>query len=198
MHFFKKKSSNQSLSLQQLKKNLQINFEPENAKPTSHYQSFYIDIYPGDKATRNGYVSDFLGTGEPGIIVHGTRDGKISIVLKGIRERRGNVRGVHYSPREFYQYLILRHSLDLAKDKRPLHLMSCYSGRAEKNSGKLSVAQELANVTQRSIWAYGGHEKLYLTSGGLTTAIGNTDFVTDSNDRRINPRLIKPHPPKYR
>ncbi len=199
MHFFKKKSSNQSLSLQQLKKNLQINFEPENAKPWVHYKTFYMEKHPFSDISKrfmgkDGYVSDFLGTGEPGIIVHGSSDGHLVILDTNLGV---NKNPMYFTPRGFYHYLIRRYSLDLSKDKRPLHLVACFSGKAKENSGKLSVAQELANVTQRKIWAYGGHTTVRTHWSGVVALLNNTDAVRGPLiPMKIKPTLIEPHPPK--
>lgn len=188
-----------SKKLKRLKKNLQIKFEPENAKPVAHYKSFFMETTPTieEKRDLSGYVSDFMATGEPGILVHGSSIGKISIVMEGIREYGGDVCGKYHTPREFYHYLIRRHSLDLAKDKRPLHLICCYSGMAKENSGKLSIAQELANITQRKIWAYGGYEKVRSLTGGLFLMINNTDEITNINKVKLEPKLIEPHRPEF-
>lgn len=144
---------------------------------------------------KDGYVSDFMGTGEPGIIVHGSSEGHLVILDTNLgRDQKASF----FTPREFCRYLIRRYSLDLSKDKRPLHLVACYSGKAEKNSGKLSVAQELANVTQRKIWAYGGHSQVRFHYDSVTSALNNTHSVTGHNSPfRLKPKLIEPHPPKH-
>ncbi len=197
MPFFKKKSLGQTLSLLELKENLQINFEPENAKPTSHYKSFYIETEKGGKPMRFGYINDFYGTGEPGIMVHGCRSGKIAIVSEGIREVGGGVRGTSYTPKEFYHYLISRHSLDLAKDKRPLHFVGCYSGGAKEGSDKLSTVQQLANITQRKIWAYGGYERVRGPEEGLANIIDSRGGIKNVKYNVLKPKLIEPHPPEF-
>lgn len=183
--------------LARLKRKLKVNSNPENAKPTSYYKSFYLETRKGDKTARFGYISDFYGTGEPGILVHGSSDGKITIVSEGIREANTDVPKRYYSPKEFYHYLIYRHSLDLAKDKRPLHLICCYSGAAKEGSKKLSIAQQLANITQRKIWAYGGHEMVCTRSGGLAEIIDNLGHIRNLNHEKLEPKLIEPHPPEY-
>lgn len=193
MSFFKKKVSQQqgNLNLVDLKKNLQINFNPNNAKPVVHYKTFFLEIIKCFKDS-HGYVSDFLGTGEPGIMVHGNMNGKLNIVTDGIRVVGAGVRSTHFTPREFYYYLIRRHSLDLAKDKRPLHLVACYSGAAEPASGKLSVAQELANITQRKIWAYGEFEEVYFVLGGLPHIVNKVGAIRNAKGVRLKPKLIEP------
>ncbi|SQC93574.1 Uncharacterised protein [Cedecea neteri] len=203
MHFFKKKSPSQPLSLQELKKNLKINFEPENARPLAHYKTFYMEHHPKGLSKiskrfmiKDGYVSDFLGTGEPGIVVHGSSEGHLVILDTNLgRDQKGSF----FTPREFYRYLIRRYSLDLSKDKRPLHLVACYSGEAEKGSGKLSVAQELANATQRKIWAYGGHYPVATHYSGVAGLLNNTDYVFAGGfpPKRLTPKLIEPHPPVH-
>ncbi|NIF31615.1 hypothetical protein F3J29_05635 [Enterobacter sp. Cy-643] len=193
MSFFKKNVSQHqgNLNLVDLKKNLQINLNPDNAKPVVHYKSFFIEVNKCFKDS-HGYVSDFLGTGEPGIMVHGSMDGRLKIVTEGVRKVGSGVRSTHLTPREFYYYLIRRHSLDLAKDKRPLHLVACYSGAAEPASGKLSAAQELANITQRKIWAYGEYEEVRFVLGGLPHIINKVDVVRNVKGKHLKAKLIEP------
>ncbi|NIG73580.1 hypothetical protein F3J34_08215 [Klebsiella sp. Ap-873] len=200
MPFFKGKSSVQTLPLQELKQNLQINFEPENAKPLAHYKTFYMEQIPLTQISKrfiskDGYTSNFLGTGEPGIVVHGCSDGHLVILDTKFG---GKKKVLLFTPRDFYYYLIFRYSLDLSKDKRPLHFVACYAGKAKKGSEKLSIVQELANVTQRKIWAYGGHSKVSTHWSGLPALLNNTGAVRGAIlPFRIKPKLIEPHPPKH-
>ncbi|WP_213714483.1 hypothetical protein [Cedecea lapagei] len=143
------------------KRNLSVNFNPASAKPVTYYKTIEIGEKKNGEATRLclGYVNDCLGTGEPGLMVHGSQSGKLYIMGDG-----PNPVYQAFTPEELHRYLIFRHSLDLSRDKRPLHLLSCYSGEAKENSEELSVAQRLANVLQRRIYVYGGYARLSYNS----------------------------------
>ncbi|WP_336981343.1 MULTISPECIES: hypothetical protein [unclassified Cedecea] len=184
-----------------MKHNLQINFEPENARPWTHYKTFAMEKIYLTKISEQfiwkcGYVSDFMGTGEPGIMIHGSPCGSLVIPDENIGK---NQEASYYTPREFYHYLIRRYSLDLYQDKRPLHLVACYSGAAMKNSGELSIAQKLANITQRKIWAYGGHSPVLCHWSGVVGSLNNNYFGVRGYPfpHRIKPKLIEPSPPVY-
>lgn len=170
-------------------KKLNINFNPDNAKPVAYYKTFEMGEERNGKTTRKrlGYVSDFLGTGEPGIMVHGSQSGRFYIMGDGPAPVYQT-----FTPEELHRYLILRHSLDLSRDKRPLHLLSCYSGGVKENSEELSVAQKLANVLQRRIYAYGGYERLSYKEKhqGIIGFLNNQGAIfKERNPFDNNPRL---------
>ena len=192
MPFFKGKQTD-SLPLQQLKENLQINFEPVNAKPVTYYKTLQIQRVLSEHFFRFGYVSDFMQTGEPAIFVHGTPGGRLQIP-----DFKHNKDFVLLSPKEFYHHLVINHAIDLSKDKRTLHLVSCYSGAAKDDAEGISVAQELANVLQRKIWAYGGYEKLYCDKKhkgliGMINNKGDVSIRVKNKYKKAQPKLVTPH-----
>ncbi|WP_336707252.1 MULTISPECIES: hypothetical protein [unclassified Cedecea] len=182
------KSINQFL-FERKKRSLSIDFNPADAKPVAYYKAIEIGEKKNGKATRLrlGYVSDYLGTGEPGLMVHGSQSGKLYIMGDGPDPVYQT-----FTPEDLHRYLIFRHSLDLSRDKRPLHLLSCYSGEAKENSEELSVAQRLANVLQRRIYVYGGYERLSYKSEyqGILGLLNNQGAIfKERNPFDNNPRL---------
>lgn len=79
-----------------------------------------------------------------------------------------------------------------------MHLVSCYSGAAKDDAKGISVAQELANVLQRKIWAYGGYEKLYCDKKhkgliGMINNKGDVSIRVKNKYKKARPKLIMPH-----
>ncbi|MFV8762015.1 hypothetical protein ACSMDK_12765 [Yersinia enterocolitica] len=182
-----------------------INLHPKNAKPYSYYKAINLDMSMGTKEMfRFGYTNDFLNTGEPGITVHGSKQGTMCFI-DGVThnimaddyaalDHQSRIKK-RFSPLEFYQYLKFRHSIDLSSDRSPLHLVCCYSG-GTLDSDKSSVAQKLANIAQRPILAYGGYEQVsMLLKGriGLPNIINGSGWVVNSENSIIQPEKILPN-----
>lgn len=187
------------------KRSCKINLHPKNAGPVSFYKSIHLQevgLGNNSEICRRGYTNNFMGTRQPGILVHGTPEGKMKFV-DGLElyPRVGDFDAVSYisererilSPVEFYEYLKSRFSLDLASDKTPLHLICCFSGAAGSIYQK-SIAQQLADVTQRRIWAYGLHEEVFTRNQlqGLVDIINNKGQILNSEMIEIKPVLIYP------
>lgn len=184
-----------------------INLHPKNAAPVSFYKSIHLQENwlggSNSEICRRGYTNNFMGTREPGILVHGTPEGKMYFI-DGIETLGHAINDWEYqsyvasmqrdlTPLEFCNHLKRRFSLDLSIDKKPLHLICCFSGRPENLRG-VSIAQQLSNILQRRIWAYGGHEEIITRdqTKGLIDMMNNTGQILDSDLRKITPRLIHP------
>ncbi|MFV8760772.1 hypothetical protein ACSMDK_09355 [Yersinia enterocolitica] len=187
-----------------------INLHPENAEPYSYYKAIEVSRecrYYRPKLRlfkkkyevifRYGYTNNFMKTGEPGIIVHGSPNGRLKF-FDGIEPHRTagdyNSKKKSLTPLEFYHHLIYRLQIDLARDKRPLHLISCYSGQA-LNHREMSVAQQLSNIMQRPIWSYGLHEVVTYNCRlrGLYDIIHGVGEFIDNNQVKIKPKMIRPN-----
>jgi RHS repeat-associated protein len=129
---------------------LQINLHPASAKPVYFRRAVVIkpileDGKLVDRMIDVAVYSDFAGTGEPGVIIHGNSDG----------------RGLHIPGTIFtavdYQYTAFWNvsKIDLRTfggKSKPLHLSSCFSD---------NNAEELATSLGRDVVGYGDNEILY-------------------------------------
>ena len=165
-----------------------INLHPKNASQVQFYRATEIDVAltNGNKVTDmlpgSGFISDFAGTGEPALVVHGAaKVGLFAITppifdVNGIRQQSKLV-GV--TPKEYVVYLNERFSIDLKKEvegKGRLHLLSCYSG------GKDGNAQHLANALGTVVAAY-VDENTQCMVDPLSTLLGNPEaFVGKTVD----------------
>jgi len=129
-----------------------VNFSPHNARPVQWSKATEVSAksrFLFRYMTSEGYVSDFGGTGQPGIIIHGSSSGWFN------PESLVNVR-----PERLPDYFLNHHGIDLSADNGPLHLVACYSGAA-RQPGQQSMAQLLANKLGRTVISYGGHERVW-------------------------------------
>ncbi|MCW2255366.1 hypothetical protein M2263_001457 [Providencia alcalifaciens] len=168
-----------------------INFSPDDSQHFDYYKSVHMEefiTHSGESQFRNlGYVSNFMGTNNPGLVIHGNRKGNIYI-YNGL-ERNSDIHnnkflGQFMSLPDFIDFLIKKHHLnELKTNKKPLHFISCYSGKAQ-NDQKQSMAQNLANILERSIISYGGHETLCGIEQDhvLQEMLDNVGFIATNQD----------------
>ncbi|WP_124400248.1 hypothetical protein [Pseudomonas synxantha] len=108
---------------------------------------------------RLGFVSNFSGSGEPGIVVHASKDGRIGYVdgsvswvlqkpLPGSQEKI-------FTLAQFVTNLKERYDIDLVTvGEGRLHVGSCFS------SGETGIAQKLANILGRPTVGYGNSNEV--------------------------------------
>ncbi|MFQ6251580.1 hypothetical protein ACLMPM_21820 [Yersinia enterocolitica] len=193
-----------------------INLHPENAEPYSYYKAIEVNRVcryqtslwglrkiKYEVINSLGYIDNFMKTGEPGIIVHGGLDGKLGFIdgikphinagdyaeIKHLNSIKKNL-----TPLEFYYHLKYKLSIDLSRDKRPLHLVCCHSEHVYSHRG-ISVAQELSNIAQRPMWSYGLHGKVIYRAHlrGLYDIIHGVGTFIDNSRVEIKPKMILPN-----
>ncbi|AZF20926.1 hypothetical protein [Pseudomonas sp. R3-52-08] len=152
--------------------------------------------------SRLGFVSNFSGSGEPGIIVHASKDGRIGYVdgsvswmmqkpLPGSQEKI-------FTPAQFVINIKERYDIDLVNVGRGrLHVGSCFS------SGETGIAQKLANILGRPTVGYGNFNevatapldrylkgaRVYRDKGDCTPLMPKTYFPIKS-DAELAPALV--------
>lgn len=106
---------------------------------------------PG-RSVYDGFVSDFRGTGEPALVLHGSNKDAGLSVYTDLKKIGGTSRGLRAETPSTLNVLTKRHGVDLTRDipaGKRLHLVSCHA------TGPNSMAQDLANYLQRPVVAYG-------------------------------------------
>ncbi|QIU88442.1 RHS repeat-associated core domain-containing protein [Yokenella regensburgei] len=152
-----------------------INLHPENAPPVKYTKGFAIEEY-SDHTRTLGFISDIGNTGEPAIILHGNGDnGALAFettlnwsheVLPVIAPRKS-----FYYMHEFDSYLQGRGlNLSTIAEGKPVHLISCYSGRVE------GIAQRAATYFNRPFIGYGSKGSIY-TTGTYERLNGGSQYV---------------------
>lgn len=185
-----------------------VNLYPNDSNPIDYYKSIHIQktiaSVKKQKTITLGYVSNFMGTNNPGLSIHGTAQGD-SYFYNGLeklqKDERGNniYLGQCMPVDKLVDFLIEKRNLnELAADKRPLHFISCYSGKAE-NEQKRSMAQELANKLDKPVFSYGEHEPVYTVKQkhGLLEMLNNDGFIATIKNKqlvKIKPKLLIPEP----
>lgn len=106
------------------------------------YQAFSREVINNEKANM-GYISNFRGTGEEALLIHGTKKGKVALYSHAIEKRR------EFSVKEAISYIKNKHNIDLrAEGRGKLHIMSCFG----VSNG---VYQAFANELGRKVIGYG-------------------------------------------
>ncbi|EKT64592.1 hypothetical protein [Providencia burhodogranariea] len=172
----------------------QVNLSVNNSNHVDYYKSVHMEEiinHVGEKKLRNlGYISNFMGKNNPGLVIHGSNQGYIYVYSGLEKEKKiidNKLPGQFMSLPQFVNFLIEKHNLnELMTDKRPLHFICCYSGKAENNQKK-AMAQELANILNRPIISYGGHEAIYSINQdhGLQEMLDNTGSIVINQDGEI-------------
>jgi hypothetical protein len=127
----------------------------------TYYRAFSIEPhYRKDQSFTSyniaGYMSDIMGTGEPGLVLHGYSARKIWLgYTPGFTEFSdyGGVRARMFNSAEaLATHIHDTFGIDLrtAGEGKPLHLLACYAG------GNGGFAQHLATYLKRPVVAYGG------------------------------------------
>jgi RHS repeat-associated protein len=154
------------------KSRININLHPESARQTFHRKALDILPHYNDDGVINGYqiesafYSDYGGTGQPGLKLHG-RPGILETSDTGVYKfRRFNAR--EHTVSEFVSHMRERFGIDLQnyKPSKPLHLASCFSGGKDMN------AQQMANVLGRDVIGYGDSQTIAISrevNGGMLT-----------------------------
>lgn len=191
---------------ERLNKLSSVNLFPNDSIRTDYYKSVHIqETMTSDKKQKIltlGYVSNFMGTNNPGLVIHGTPQGN-TYFYNGLenlqKDKCGN--NIHLGQcipvDELVDLLVeKRHLNELISDRRPIHFISCYSGKAE-NEQKRSMAQELANKLAKPVFSYGGHESVYTVKQkyGLLEMLKNEGFIaTIKNEQliKVKPDLLIP------
>lgn len=196
--------------IQKLNKRLKelssVNLFPNNSNRVDYYKSVHIqETITSDneqKIFTLGYVSNFMGTNNPGLVIHGTSKGN-TYFYNGLeklqKDEFGNdmYLGQCIPVDKLIDFLIeKRHLNELISDPRPIHFISCYSGKAE-NEQKRSMAQELANKLAKPVFSYGGHESVCIVKQkyGLLEMLKNEGFIaTIKNEQliKVKPDLLIP------
>lgn len=160
-------------------------------KPILKYKAFditTIGLTPSWKKMRrievsNGYVNDFRGTGQPGIILHGDKEGRFAY-FDGIshyslfgKNKMANL-VVSYSSDELATKLKNDFSLDLIGSDTPLHVVTCYARRFEA---------PLAKAFRRPIITYSSDT---ITTSGLYSLLGNSSsYMNGPMFRPVKPKV---------
>lgn len=132
-------------------RNIPLNLHPENASPLRNYKAISISL----KGQRLGYMSDVGGSGEPGLIVHGTTEGGYLMYYEGWHGF-GATRRIFNNIPEFLEHLKNRFSIEFSMNTSiPLHLIACYSGGVGRK------AQQFARYLNRPVIGYGEKEAIY-------------------------------------
>ena len=144
-----------------------------NKKPTKFIKVFSNNFDSTCKLTdQTGFVSHFGVRQEPALLIHSTRAGafreqKFSY-YKGNSLDLKNIKGEDIQPqflnaRELIDIIKRDFGLDLRRNgntgKKPLHLITCYSGGFKNTSS----GAQLARATGRKIVCYGEHDAIAVT-----------------------------------
>ncbi|MCW2258180.1 hypothetical protein M2263_004271 [Providencia alcalifaciens] len=128
-------------------RNVSINLHPKKVgNGYIKYQAFSMEIIDEKKSTM-GYISNFRGTGEEALLIHGSKTGKIAL-LSRLKKQKG------FSVKEFISYIKENHNINLDGERRgKIHIISCYGG----SNG---VYQSFANELGRTVIGYGDRHAL--------------------------------------
>jgi hypothetical protein len=132
----------------------------------------------GHQPSALGFISDVMGTGEPGILLHGNESGTVGYYnhLQGFPGRQLNPQpNFIKNPADLYEQIKEKCGVDLKTFKRgkPLHFIICF-GNAHN-----SMAQPLANFLNRPVICYGTSEgpggTIY--TGGANSILGKKNSI---------------------
>lgn len=177
------------------------------------YKTFHLEeVHLGDREKyyfKLGFTNNFSNTGEPGILIHGLPEGKIGFYdgldrspeLMSRAELRLKPNAIELTVEEFVAFVKERHSLDLSTfgGDTPLHFAACFGGTPIKSAGYRSMAQQLADVTGRRVYTYGGirdnigmldHENQRGLEGLSKSRV---QFITRRTKEKIKPVLLIPN-----
>ena len=172
-------------------KDIKINLNPSNANAVQYYKAFSIERENTESEQGvvdheiTGFFSNFRGTNEPGLVMHGSDSGNTNALafrfgLPGDKKRRFNVLTHH----ELINYMRSRNiNLDNYPPDTPLHLIACYSG------GENGTAQKLANALGRPVKTYTSNDmKVFTKSKPL---LGNKNAIIYSGESISSAREVK-------
>lgn len=139
-----------------------INLHPENAAPVQFYKAFHLEAYSYFGKVRQirretGFTNNALGTGEPGLLIHGGLRGEAMSTSEGIStfglfKSKQKKQIIFTSVDDLVSYLKDRHSIDLTESNQKLHLFACYAGSEGGLADKFSL------VLNRKIVSYSPNE----------------------------------------
>lgn len=180
---------------------------------SAFYKTFHLeeinDINRETYYQKLGFTNNFRNTGEPGILMHGTMKGKISFVdgldkqiAPWAREPTDFIPDSHeITVNEFVSFIKERHSIDLSTigGDTPLHFVTCYGGTPIRGEGFRSMAQQLADVTGRRVYTYGGiAESVMDKSASVNRGLeglykSRMKFFSESTGKKLKPVLLMPN-----
>lgn len=99
------------------------------------------------------YISDFRGTGEPGILIHGTPCGNYACTIGSIEyitdsEDVENVESKnirYFTASQLVQYINTQSGINLKEDTKRLHVVACYAGKPG------GLADQLATILNKKL-----------------------------------------------
>lgn len=159
-----------------------INLAPANAPPVQYYKGFSIEeeifspIQEVIDRHVTGFLSDFRGTGEPALLMHGSKSGNTDVLafFSGLPEGKNILNVLQHS--ELVNFIKDKNiNLDMYSPDTPLNLIACYSG------GKNGTAQKLANALGRPVKTYVGSDEI--VSVNFKNLLGNDKAIICSRTR---------------
>lgn len=122
--------------------NSSINLHPKGiGEGYDKYQAFSKEMIAGVDANM-GYVSNFRGSGEEAILIHGTKNGRVALYSHSVENRR------EFTVKDFISHIKNVHNVDLMEKKEPLHVLSCFG----VSNG---VYQAFSDELRRDVIGYG-------------------------------------------
>ncbi|AKG70896.1 hypothetical protein WN53_18175 [Serratia fonticola] len=133
--------------------NSSINLHPKGiGKGYEKYQAFSRETI-GNVNAIIGYVSNFRNSGEEAVLIHGTKNGRVTLHSHFVDNRK------EFSVKDFISHIKKVHNIDISEKKGPLHVMSCFG----VTNG---VYQAFSDELRREVIGYGDGNAIS-TSGNL-------------------------------
>lgn len=165
---------------------IKLNLHPKQASPVQFYKAFNIKAFLANSDAPVhlhkpfcAYISDFRGTGESGIMIHGTPCGNYAVtpapveyIIDSKTIESKNTR--YFTATQLVQYINTQSGINLKEDTKRLHVAACYAGKPG------GLADQLATILNKKTVSYSDGKILAISVADI---LGNKKSLLDDGNK---------------